>query len=72
MTSNPYADPKAARIDDSHFTNGGLQRISYARPGKLFTANTSLMVAVAGTLDRRSYRVIIDIVVSILKADVYT
>jgi hypothetical protein len=32
------------------FTSGGLQRASYARSGKLFTANTSLFVAAAGLI----------------------
>ena len=30
------------------FASGGLQRASYARPGKLFTANVSLSAAAAG------------------------
>ncbi len=38
ITSNPYSDPRAIRIDGSDFEIGSLQRVSYARPGKLFTA----------------------------------
>ena len=44
VTSNPYSDPAAIRISDSDFEVGSLQRESYARPGKLFTANSSLMI----------------------------
>ena len=39
VTSNPYSDPKAVTITDDSFAKGSLQKISYARPGKLFTAN---------------------------------
>ncbi|EIC20438.1 PemK-like protein [Thiorhodovibrio frisius] len=42
ITSQPYADPQAVEIDDNHFAKGSLRRISYVRPGKLFTANRSL------------------------------
>ena len=43
ITSNPYADSNAIEITDADFDCGSLQRISYARPGKLFTANASLI-----------------------------
>lgn len=48
ITSNPYADPHAILLAPGDFTSGGLQRASYARPGKLFTANVSLFAAAAG------------------------
>lgn len=50
ITSNPYADPCAIEIADADFSDGALLRISYARPGKLFTANESLVERSAGTL----------------------
>jgi mRNA interferase MazF len=39
ITSNPYADARAVQLAEEDFVEGGLQRISYARPGKLFTAH---------------------------------
>ena len=48
ITSNPYGDPGAVEITQSAFVSGGLQRISYARPAKLFTAHESLAVSSAG------------------------
>ena len=48
ITSNPFADPHAILLMPEDFTSGGLQRASYARPGKLFTANVSLFAAAAG------------------------
>ncbi len=51
ITSNPYGDPSALEITQSVFTQGGLQRTSYARPGKLFTAHKSLVSSSAGIVD---------------------
>jgi mRNA interferase MazF len=42
ITSNPYADPRAVEITEADFSSGSLQRTSYARPGKLFTASEGL------------------------------
>jgi mRNA interferase MazF len=42
VTSNPYADPNAVELTEESFGEGSLQRVSYARPGKLFTANADL------------------------------
>jgi len=39
ITSKSWADPSAIAIHDDDFQTGSLKRISYARPGKLFTAN---------------------------------
>ncbi|MEX2569736.1 MAG: type II toxin-antitoxin system PemK/MazF family toxin [Gemmatimonadota bacterium] len=50
VTSNPYGDPIAVTLIDQWFSEGSLQRVSYARPGKLFTANANLVVAKVGTL----------------------
>ena len=52
ITSNPYADPHAILLAPEDFTSGGLQRASYARPGKLFTANTSLFASTAGLISQ--------------------
>lgn len=50
VTSNPYADPRAVQITNADFAAGSLQRVSFARPGKLFTANSSLIRAEVGRL----------------------
>ncbi len=67
VTSNPYSDPSAIKISDSDFEKGSLQKISYVRPGKLFTANTSLMEAEAGRLNNLAFNTVINAVVGILK-----
>ena len=48
ITSNPYADARAITLSAADFASGSLERLSYARPGKLFTANEALFATVAG------------------------
>jgi mRNA interferase MazF len=67
ITSNSYSDPFATRLDATDFAKGGLQIISYARPGKLFTANNSLMLRSAGILNDAALQRLIDAVVKTLR-----
>src|SRR5688572_10075829 len=48
ITSSPYGDPAAIRLDAGDFASGGLLVSSFARPGKLFTAHAGLMVRLVG------------------------
>lgn len=52
------------------FTTGSLPVTIYARPGKLFTANTDLMMAQVGTLKLDPFKQIIEAVVAMLRAGV--
>jgi len=67
VTSNPYADPKAIEIGDADFASGSLQRVSFVRPGKLFTSNTSLMRAEIGHLTPSAVAKVLNAVVALLK-----
>ena len=49
ITSQPY-DAKAIELREPDFATGSLQRISYIRPGKLFTANESIFQRAVGSL----------------------
>ena len=51
VTSNPYADPNAVELTEEDFAEGNLKRVSYVRPGKLFTANLQLFEGVVGVLE---------------------
>ena len=51
ITSNPYGDARAVPLDNDSFAAGSLRVVSYARPGKLFTANAGLMVSHVGGLN---------------------
>ena len=66
ITSNPYSDKNSIELTDDSFEYGTLQRLSYARPGKLFTANAALMVTEEGLLTKEALKEIIDKVVETL------
>ncbi len=56
ITSNPYSDLKAMELDNDSFELGSLQRISYVRPGKLFTANLSIIKQPVGFIKKEVLR----------------
>ena len=66
ITSNPYGDTRAIMLEDASFAAVGLRVVSYARPGKLFTANSTLMVTQVGTLKAEPLQHIIEAVVALL------
>ena len=67
VTSNSYADPKAMEIVPADLGTGSLPVTSYARPGKLFTANRTLLRAQIGQLRPRSLERGVDAVVALLR-----
>jgi mRNA interferase MazF len=67
VTSSPYADPAAVRLTNDDFSKGSLRVESYARPGKLFTANRELIVAEAGVLSAAAFDRVRDAVVGVLR-----
>lgn len=67
VTSNAYADPRALELRESDFKSGGLQRASYARPAKLFTAHQGLVVSQVGELRAESLKSLMDRVISIFR-----
>lgn len=50
VTSKPYGDDRAVVLTSESFARGGLDLESYARPGKLFTANEALIDREVGAL----------------------
>ena len=67
ITSNSYGDPDAIPLSAADFAAGGLLVASVARPGKLFTANTSLMVRSVGKLTDAAANRILDAVIRLLR-----
>ena len=67
VTSRPYGDAKAIAVNDRSFAVGSLRIDSYARPGKLFTANESLIVAEVGSLKPDPFTQVIMAVIGILR-----
>ena len=68
ITSNPYGDAMAVCLADTDFSEGSLFRESFARPGKLFTANESLMLGSVGVLSTEKQREIVEAITHILHA----
>lgn len=70
ITSKPYGDASAIQLTDESLENGSLRLVSYARPGKLFTANDTLVVSQVAELKLDLFSRIVDAVVNIIKAGV--
>ena len=70
VTSNPYGDPAAISITDECFAQGSLRITSFARPGKLFTASSGLMLNEAGMLRGNAARQIIAAIIKMLQKSV--
>ena len=68
VTSNPYADPNAVELTEEDFAEGNLKRVSYARPGKLFTANLQLFEGVVGELEDDPRAEIVNRIVRLLRS----
>ncbi len=68
ITGNPYADPMAVELTDADFSQGSLQRTSYLRPGKLFTAHQSLFRRVAGQIQAPKLNQVRDAVIALIRS----
>lgn len=67
VTSNAYADPNAVELTSADFSVGSLSATSYARPGKVFTANRSLIVSEVGSLTDDAFRRVVEAVIDLLQ-----
>ena len=67
ITSNPFADRYSVVLTQDAFLSGGLKRVSYARPNKLFMANESLIASNVGSLKVVTLEVLRDAVIAILR-----
>lgn len=67
VTSKPYGDDRAIKLEDSGFATGSLRVLSYARPGKLFTANRDLILSEVATLKSLLLKQVVDAVVDLLR-----
>ena len=63
--NQPQEDAAWSHLND--FGAGSLQRTSYVRPGKLFTANERLLVSEVGKLKGGPFERILDAVVRLLR-----
>jgi mRNA interferase MazF len=70
VTTSAYGDPHAIELTAAKLARSSLRSRSYVRPGKLFTASRSLMVAEIGMLQLQASRDVANAVISILRASV--
>lgn len=68
ITSRPYTSKTAVCIKSEDFSEGSLPVISYARPDKLFTADTSIIKEeAAGKLNTKTKNKILRVVRELFK-----
>lgn len=72
ITSNPYGDPTAVPVDAADFSTGGLRLASFARPGKLFTAHSGLMIRSVGVLTPTAFTRVLSAVVAMFQQSMNT
>jgi mRNA interferase MazF len=72
ITSKPYSDPLAITLGDAAFMSGTLRVTSYARPGKLFTANTNIIASEVAVLKPEVRGQVVDALVRLLRAGTTT
>ena len=70
ITSNPYGDPQAIELTDTDFARGSLKLTSYARPGKLFTANSSLIIRQVGQLHTEAFEPIAGAIIRLIQSSI--
>lgn len=67
ITSQPYTDPSAIELRDSDLKAGTLNKTSYLRPGKLFTANEIIVARTIGEITQQKFVKILDTVIALFE-----
>jgi len=70
VTSQPYTDPFAIKITNGDLASGTFRKDSYARSGKLFTANAGIMTKQLGELKSEKLEEIIRAIISLLEKSI--
>ena len=67
ITSKSYGDLNGVQLNAADFANGSLRLTSFARPGKLFTAHTTLVSESVGNLQWGKFLTIRDAIVRMIQ-----
>jgi mRNA interferase MazF len=67
ITSKATRDKFAIEIKTSDFDTGSLPIESYVRPNKIFTADQSIILRKAGSLNQEAINQIVDAIVDLIK-----
>ena len=70
VTSQPYTDSQAVEITSGDLASGSFRKNSFARPGKLFTANAGIMTKQIGELQSAKLEEIIRAVILLLEKSI--
>ncbi len=69
ITSKNYHDKKAILIQQQDFSYGSLNKSSYIRPSKLFTANASIIEKTLAHIKNETRNKVIDSIINIFKSE---
>lgn len=69
ITSNPYSDENSILLTADDFSSGTLRVDSYARPGKLFTANSALIRETLGQLKQDRFEIILNTIIKLIEGE---
>ncbi|MGA2142049.1 MAG: type II toxin-antitoxin system PemK/MazF family toxin [Brevinematales bacterium] len=67
ITSKGYGDNRAISLKKGSFLEGQLPLDSYIRPGKIFTANSSIILKKTGKLERFYFQRVIESIISLIQ-----
>ena len=70
ITSVSYGDSRAIELLESDFADGSLRMTSYVRPGKLFTAHSSLMIRRIGQLHNHAFQPIAEAIIRLIQSSI--
>ena len=70
VTSRPYGDVHAVAIRDADLVSGTLRLDSFVRPGKVFTASSTLVVVSIGRLRAERLEEVAEVLVAIVRRQV--
>ena len=68
ITSQPNPDIYSLSLKASDFRSGSLQHDSFIRPGRIFTADSRIVLYKAGNLSMKKIDEVIEKIISILKS----
>ncbi len=67
ITSQPHTDGYSIPLTSNNFTSGSLQRDSYIRPNRLFTADSELIERSVGTISATKLNEVIRKIIQIIR-----
>ncbi|MDA3861547.1 MAG: type II toxin-antitoxin system PemK/MazF family toxin [Melioribacteraceae bacterium] len=67
ITSKDYGDSKSIKLIEADFETGSLQKVSFVRYTKIFTANNSIISSNFGKLKEKKFHILIDLLIKFLK-----